>query len=51
MAGDDEGRGCVNPARAGMIRASRYSKTLWFCKPRASGDDPASHDPYSEAYR
>jgi len=30
----------VNPARAGMIRASGRLRTSSGCKPRASGDDP-----------
>ena len=31
----------VNPARAGMILGGHSHHPLFYCKPRASGDDPA----------
>ena len=34
----------VNPARAGMIPYSPHRSARGGCKPRASGDDPASFD-------
>ena len=37
-------RGRVNPARAGMIRASQRGPSGRARKPRASGDDPVADD-------
>ena len=40
--------GKVNPARAGMIPATRRTVTAGSSKPRASGDDPAKAEKIQE---